>query len=142
MPPVVVKGQIDPQESTVPEDYICRFSLFDDRLIIEQDEFGKDIAALFDIPLKDISEIKYLNQKEGQQSAFRQILSAISVLVVTITSGLAWFHHGEKEPDLLRLSFCHNAEQQQITMILLEGSASKFMRKYQKIAQVYGSWNE
>ena len=84
MKPVIVKGQIEPGGSTVTEDYICRLTMEEDQLLIERDEFGKEVSALYDIQIHDLLGVEHLNAPQTNQNIVRQVLDAILLLLGTI----------------------------------------------------------
>ena len=127
MKPVIVKGQIEPGGSTVTEDYICRLTIEEDQLLIERDEFGKEVNTLYDIQIHDLLGVEHLNAPQTNQNIVRQVLDAILLLLGTI---FIQFKAPEPVVELLRVTFMQHSEQHILTFRLLEGSASAITNRY------------
>lgn len=74
------KGQIIPKYSGGIEDYICSLRLDDTGLLIERDEYMRDKEHLYNIPLRDIISINYINKNAQGKSTRKTIFSNIAGL--------------------------------------------------------------
>lgn len=112
MRPVVAKGQIMLRGSTVEEENICRLTLTENQLLIEQDEFGKQLLPLYRLPLEQIQEFVLLYRAPRKGLGIRGVLNE---LVTSKTHPLEL----EKE-DMIRLSFYHFGKSEKITFKMLD----------------------
>ncbi len=117
------------------DDYICRLTLNDEALIIERDEYMKEITCLFNIPIRDIIKFDYINDQHHKKSTIKEVCeNFIGMLLFTIFGAGFFTTRGSKKSDILIITF-YDSNKKEINLIfnMLEFGEAGLTKKYKQL---------
>lgn len=124
----LMQGQYD------PDPFFCKIVLTEDAVILLNDELSKKDELLFCIPIYQIKEFTFINEKKQKKGKLKSLFEALFRIFLYVTGWLGLFPEYEKKEDILGLSFV-NGKGENVDFILdmMKYGESGLVREYKKL---------
>ena len=122
------------QDQYDPDPLFCKIVLTEDALMLLNDELSKKDELLFRIPIYQIKDFTFINEKKQKKGILISLFEALVQVFSDVLEGLGIIPVSEKKADILSLSFV-NEQGEKVDFILdmMKVGESGLIKKYEKL---------